>query len=189
MRQLNLLPQRIKNRERERGRLAAVLLAVLLAAAAVSGGYLYLQQQVSQATADLASAQGQLDAVRQKAGQAVQSDPATRDAVARITQLNLLYGQDVPWDALFSQAAQAVPAGLRLTTLAAVSSGGAVSVSENGTAPSTAAFTSFDDAMGKRQDLGSFTVGSYAYVPSDGSVSFSVSYSVPLGALSGGSHE
>jgi len=177
MKQINFVPATVVVKATQQRLIGAVVTAVVLAIVAAGGIWFGVNSERSHLTDQIAAVQtGAIESTATAA-------PVYSDTVSRITQLNTLSGSDIKWDAGFTLISTLLPKEITLGSFAFTSTTSGVGLKMVGTAPSNVSFASFVESIKQNATLTATKVESYAYNPTTGVVTFTVSCLIPRNKL------
>jgi Tfp pilus assembly protein PilN len=186
MKQINLVPLSVRQKAASRRALPGVVLAGLLGLVlpALAWFGLSIQRGALEGERDrvIIEEQGrQAAAAKDAASLAVDGD-----LKSRVEQINTLAGTDLDWAKAFTYVGSLVPKDITVTNYSLGIVQGKTTLKLTGIAPSNVSYATFaqflKESTGKQ--VSSFKVDGYAYSPTNGRVTFTITIVVPPTTLS-----
>ena len=179
MRQINLLPVRIREQRGRRQAGLLLLAALFLGGLAVGALWMFWHAEGALVGQRLESAKKAVQEQQTLLAKRQSSLAPDRDLAGRIQQLNTLSQSEVNWAAAFKQADLLVAKDVKLTSLVLAAGTGDMTVKINGEAPSNLSFASFVETLKANHELKGISIDGYSYSPSTGTVTFALTVQVP----------
>ena len=183
MKQINLLPVRIRRQEQKRKLFLFALFGLGMGLGLVALVYIPVklnvrssEQRIEQIKATQVEREKQLAATQNSA----KLDP---DTLARITQLNTFSKSEIDWNKGFALVGSILPQEISLSGYTYGNAAGTVSLKINGTAPSNLSFAVFMQSLATSTAITKPKVDGYTFDPKGGKVTFSLTMGVPIANL------
>ena len=183
MKQINLLPNAIRQKAANQKLVPYLVISVVLAGVVIGGSYYGLKIGGNGWDQDIATATARNTARHQQLLKEQQANQLSPDLQQRIAEINAFSKSELNWNQALAAMGEVVNKDIALTNLVATPGVTDFSVTISGEAPSNVSFANFVAALQTNKNLSSAKVDSYSYTPTTGKVTFSITYKMPEASL------
>ena len=180
MKQVNFLPSELYERQVTHRTIPFLVIALIAGVAAVVLPWVILRSINSDLEAQVTKQQNNLglNPSTVSEAQAASVQRQVNDVTNRTKILNLLATQEVNWAKVFQVVQNSVPKEVVLSTYNVSIASGDITLHMSGTSPSNLSFASFVDALKSNTQINKVVVDGFAYSPTNGSVTFSLTLGI-----------